>query len=183
MCTLPVSSVVLKLLFCPRWDGQPSNGQLTASGHSLTSPSHHWWRLQKAWEKQESVLDAKESLLLCPLCAIGLHGLLTLVRFMHLWFWVALGFRFRENCLDMITHQTGTVLFWVKAMRDRRLWLWPGTFLCLFVLFQLFLKILPLSLCEQYLCFTSESCPLQYENKIDTRSRFWEHTVKKGKKR
>lgn len=60
-------------------------------------------------------------------------------------FWVALGFRFRENCLDMITHQTGTVVFWVKAMRDCRLGPRPGTFLCLFVLFKLLLKILPLA--------------------------------------
>lgn len=63
-------------------------------------------------------------------------------------FWVALGFRFRGNCFDMITHQTGTVVSWVKAMRDRRLWPRPGTFLCLVGLFKLFLKILPLAVAK-----------------------------------
>lgn len=147
MCPLPVSSLVLKLMFRPRWEGQPCKGQLTANGHSLTSTSHHWWRLQKAWERQECVLDAKKKSVMAimpPVCHwvtwLGYSG-----EIYAFGFWVALGFRFRENCLDMITHQTGTVVFWVKAMRDRRLGPRPGTFLCLFVLFKLLLKILPLA--------------------------------------
>lgn len=97
-------------------------------------------------------------------------------------FWVALGFRFKENCLDMITHQTGTVVFWVKAMRDRRLGPRPGTFLCLFVLFKLLLKILPLAFAKGICALLQKLCPLQYENKIDTRSSFWENAVEKEKK-
>lgn len=143
MCTLPVSSLVLKLLLPSkvRWptvqraaDSLWSQPDITITSLMKTAESLRETRVCAGRYRKSAVMP--------PVC----HWVTWLAYFGEIYafgFWVALGFRFRENCLDMITHQTGTVVFWVKAMRDRRLWLWPGTFLCLFVLFQLFLKILP----------------------------------------